>query len=94
MTPDKRKVFLHHEAELLQALQQVSHQCLTTLLAFRDNNTDDHFVSADPLLLSLLFTYWKKAIGHDLLNYLLLFPTCHGRQPVSHKKANLLLSLN
>lgn len=23
VTPDKRKVFLHHEAEILQALQQV-----------------------------------------------------------------------
>lgn len=34
VTPDKRKVFLHHEAEVLQALQEVTlAQPLTHLLA-------------------------------------------------------------
>ena len=38
VTPDKRKVFLHHEAEMLQALQQVC-SCLTPLFALDNNHS-------------------------------------------------------
>ena len=51
VTPDKRKVFLHHEAEVLQTLQQVldlffdNHDTLITSNIVVNHHTDDIYHS-------------------------------------------------